>query len=519
MGKAFDDPNAEDEYYLGLYERHADARAGRRNRRRVTGSGQRSLRKGRGALDAYFRIKSRKSQLCLRKNYVRLIAVVLFLFFIGYEIIALRNPLLSPTNNDLPLHVPSSPPVIPPHVQTIVLPKPIAPATQQEPEQDAKILSSLPASTSSAVLVNPRPRSQTETPRAQTNSQLSNNATFTSNKAQERSSSGDPESANDIDVTKQPNQVAKPHANKGRSPALPIGLKKMPSVLKAEQPMIAPETAPDLPDTLANEPADADNFETESQSRINAPKFAKPKATKPVAGFTRKSRPSKVPKQIAGSENDSGALPGADENFWRWFQESKGTEGSGPSSVDCPDENKRLCQMFYKFIRKYKIRTIYDVSCAKNIGWMPIILHKIGNELWGFKYHCSEHVIAELAEAKNALKEFKFVEYDDRMWWKDGFPSDVELVFAWDVLPHTAYGRVWSFFVHARKQEVTYILVDNYPGMTNDPSPQRTHLNLRKHPFRFPAAKEVVQNITEPGETEKRQLLFYETVALPANIS
>jgi hypothetical protein len=156
---------------------------------------------------------------------------------------------------------------------------------------------------------------------------------------------------------------------------------------------------------------------------------------------------------------------------------------------------------------------------VKNIGWMPIILNKIGNELWGFKYHCSEHVIAELAEAKSALKEFKFVEFDDRMWWKDGFPSDVELVFAWDVLPHIAYGRVWSFFVHARKQEVTYILVDNYPGMTNDPSPHRMHLNLRKHPFRFPAAKEVVQNITEPGETEKRQLLFYETVALPDNIS
>lgn len=49
-------------------------------------------------------------------------------------------------------------------------------------------------------------------------------------------------------------------------------------------------------------------------------------------------------------------------------------------------------------------------------------------------------------------------------------------------------------------------------------SPKRMFINLRKHPFRFPAAKEVVQNVTEPGETEKRQLLFYESSMLPENL-
>lgn len=49
-------------------------------------------------------------------------------------------------------------------------------------------------------------------------------------------------------------------------------------------------------------------------------------------------------------------------------------------------------------------------------------------------------------------------------------------------------------------------------------SPKRNYLNLRKHPFRFPSAKEVAQNVTEPGETSKRQLLFYETAMLPENL-
>jgi hypothetical protein len=215
---------------------------------------------------------------------------------------------------------------------------------------------------------------------------------------------------------------------------------------------------------------------------------------------------------------EGGAEPGAKENFWKWFQESKGNEKKGASTIECPAENKRLCQMFYKFVRKYKIRTIYDVSCGRNFAWMPIILKHIGNELWGLKYHCSETDATKMPDLKDRLSEFQFVEFDDRLWWKAGFPDDIELLFSWDVLAHTAYGRVWNFFVNAKKQNIKFVLVDSHVGILNDPSPKRTTLNLRKHPFRFPAAKEVVQNVTEPGETGERQLLFYEGSALPDNL-
>lgn len=72
--------------------------------------------------------------------------------------------------------------------------------------------------------------------------------------------------------------------------------------------------------------------------------------------------------------------------------------------------------------------------------------------------------------------------------------------------------------MNVRRANVKYVLVDNYPGILNDPSPERFYLNLRKHPFRFPAAKEVVQNVTQVGETANRQLLFYETPMLPDNL-
>lgn len=232
----------------------------------------------------------------------------------------------------------------------------------------------------------------------------------------------------------------------------------------------------------------------------------------------------KPPAGAPGNGTDgggAGAQPGENENFWKWFQDSKGSEGDKASAIECPKAHERLCQMFYKYLRKHKIRSIFDASCGKNLDWIKIPLHKVGNELWGFKYYCGEPNEEKMAVAKEALKEFGFVEFDDRQWWRAGFPEGVELLFAWDVLAHTAFGRVWSFFVNVRKQDIKWILVDNYPAIMNDPSPKREFINLRKHPFRFPAPSAVVQDVREPGESEdiKRQLLLYEGSQLPDNLA
>jgi len=151
------------------------------------------------------------------------------------------------------------------------------------------------------------------------------------------------------------------------------------------------------------------------------------------------------------------------ENFWDWYQKSR-----RGGKIRCEEPNKRLCEMTYKMVHKYKVRTLYDLSCGRTASWMHIVLRKVSREIWGF--------------------------------------------------------RVWSFFVNVKRANVKYVLVDNYPGILKTPfircaqSPERFYLNLRKHPFRFPAAKEVVQNVTEPGETANRQLLFYDASTLPDNL-
>ncbi|GAB0489261.1 hypothetical protein MMPV_000478 [Pyropia vietnamensis] len=230
----------------------------------------------------------------------------------------------------------------------------------------------------------------------------------------------------------------------------------------------------------------------------------------------------------------------------------------------------RLCATFYKTVRKYKVRRVVDISCAANVGWMRAVVARLGSELWGFSYVCMAAEAAETAsneaafaaaaaeqgraEAGSALAGAppavpSWVTFETRRWWKEGFggtppaeagstaaasavaasaaaaadpagggggTGDVGLVFAWDVLAHTPYGRVWGFFVRARVDGVGLVLFDNYPGLVNNPSPRRRYLNVRKHPFRFGQATEVVQNVTEgSGEAVRRQMLLYKVSTLP----
>ena len=197
------------------------------------------------------------------------------------------------------------------------------------------------------------------------------------------------------------------------------------------------------------------------------------KAADDINSNTIDGKRNKFVKQKQGS--------GGDDSFWQWFQEIKGSEKNGVTdSIKCLDDNVRLCQMFYKYLRKYKIRTVFDVSCATNIGWMPEVVNKAGNELWGFKYYCSLPFEADREMVKAKLTNSKFVEFSLSEWWQEGYPDEIELLFAWDTLPHISYGRVWNFFVQARRQNVKFILVDNYPGILNDPVSNYTILVLKR---------------------------------------
>lgn len=295
----------------------------------------------------------------------------------------------------------------------------------------------------------------------------------------------------------------------------------------------APETEADSSTSTKSTRSNENNEDNSPTSPSKENKLSKIKTETNISSPTNTESNTKT--EISLKENASetisndnngtstGAEPGAGENFWQWFQQSKdGGKDNSTSAINCPDaDTKRLCTMFYKYLRKYKVRSIYDVSCAKNAIWMPTVLTKAGNELWGLKYYCSVPNSEREHETREALKDISFTEYVTDAWWKTGFQrsqNQAELLFAWDVLPHAAYGRVWNFFVKAKAAGIKYILIDNYPQIQNDPSPKRQYLNVRRHPFRFPPAKEVVQNVTEPGDTEKRQLLFYEVDSLPTNI-
>lgn len=224
---------------------------------------------------------------------------------------------------------------------------------------------------------------------------------------------------------------------------------------------------PALNNSIADQPVLKSEFTTVSDKESSSASSTFPTSSDTTNAAAKKSETNGTD---TGGTIPGGANPGAGENFWRWFQETKDDgKGTVSDTVNCPEENKRLCTMFYKYIRKYKIRSVYDVSCVKNLDWMPEIIQKAGSELWGFKYYCSATDEDGMAKAKEKLSSMKFVDFVSELWWRQGFGQKPELLFAWDTLAHTAYGRVWHFFVKAKSQNIKYILVDNYPGILNDP--------------------------------------------------
>lgn len=524
-----------EDYYVDLYERHADSRAERRARRRSPRE-EPSWRRYAHDDDGYYHRKSRRSRPWIYHNSARVVGMTVFLLVLGYELVALRDPLrTSGQRRDLGSRANQN-------SRIAKLDGPSAAASFQGQSQsrvdaEVKRREAPDLSGSPALSRKPYGESSSQDASADEGSTVSQDTPLD----QLADSAAD-----DVGVSGRSEKVASANPKPSAADPQPDSLSDSSRSMSSEQ-----EQRP------ADSGSDRDRSTDESSQRPKKTrkrrKHRKHKASqethagddsesnadrRPVSSESSSEQESpsqhhssdlnhdgsagsaakSPPRENAGSKEAHRASPGSQENFWNWFQESKETEGKGASSVSCPEEYQRLCQMFYKFVRKYKVRNIFDVSCAVNIPWMPIILRKVGNELWGFKYVCAEPDRTRLDSAKEALGSYSYVEFDDRQWWKSGFPDDVELLFAWDVLAHTAYGRVWSFFVNLRKQDVKYVLVDNYPDLSNDPSPKRSYLNLRKHPFRFPAAKEVVQNVTEPGETAKRQLLFYEAAMLPDNL-
>jgi outer membrane biosynthesis protein TonB len=498
----------EDEaYYIELYERHAEAqaRSGRRPRRRGSGEGMRDdgKRRTRHGLPAHDS-KSRRSQTWLIQNGIRLTAALVVLLLFVYEFILIKSalaPSAAISMHTASAYIGGNAVVNGPSQKLPVQPifasdlPPLPPPQEVQPP-------STPPSNLQPPPPKPPPRPPSPSPPPPPPS--------TPPPAPAQNKPSVPAMDAPYEHTHKPHPD---HENLHVSERMKVsgqkGTKKTKHEASNESDDSTFGSLSSSVSALEDRPADDASDDIVPRQKKHNPKN---KPTKANRLFSDSSTSTSL------SAKEGGAEPGSNENFWKWFQESKGSEKNGASTIECPKENKRLCQMFYKFVRKYKVRSIFDVSCGRNAEWMPVVLRHIGNELWGVKYHCSEPDDDKMPELKEKLGDFNFVEFDGRQWWKAGFPDDIELVFSWDVLAHTPYGRVWSFFVNIKKQGIKYVLVDSHVGILNDPSPKRVTLNLRKHPFRFPAAKEVVQDVTELGETGKRQLLFYEGSSLPDNL-
>lgn len=463
----------DDEYYYKLRrERRHEHRKPTRPRRRSSVSSRRRSNYG----DAYSHHRNRRPKSWYSYQAARLMATCVFVSLVGYEVFILKAPLTTNISTALPTFNSQN------FRQTVQHPSTNAPSTI--------VANNPPTTVASAISVNkgfpttqpiPQKPAKPEAPSppvVQPVSAITAAAIAATVPVPPSAVAGKPMSDVPADVDADSDKISSGPASysplkRKRTSLLPpssSGVTNIPSSALR----LGVSGAPDENFTnVSDDKVPSNNSDTKQP--ISKPDFTTVSDKEPSSIPLTSQTVSEATKAAAGKPelNESksdGANPGAGENFWRWFQETKDDgKGTVSDTVNCPEENKRLCTMFYKYIRKYKIRSVYDVSCVKNLDWMPEILQKAGSELWGFKYYCSATDEEGMTKAKEKLSSVKFVDFVSELWWRQGFGQKPELLFAWDTLAHTAYGRVWHFFVKAKSQNIKYILVDNYPGILNDP--------------------------------------------------
>lgn len=146
---------------------------------------------------------------------------------------------------------------------------------------------------------------------------------------------------------------------------------------------------------------------------------------------------------------------------------------------------------------------------------MPEVITQLQVSQPTFRFVCVGGNASEVETMKDRFSRLENVEFIAAEWWRMTIPASSDLILMWDELSHVMYGRSWAFLAAVRKSDARLLLLDNYPTVINEPSTTKTQLNIRRHPFLFPSAKETVYNVTEPGDTKSRQLLLYEVRSIP----
>eukprot|EP00186_Timspurckia_oligopyrenoides_P002295 CAMPEP_0182450276 /NCGR_PEP_ID=MMETSP1172-20130603/40139_1 /TAXON_ID=708627 /ORGANISM="Timspurckia oligopyrenoides, Strain CCMP3278" /LENGTH=593 /DNA_ID=CAMNT_0024647823 /DNA_START=55 /DNA_END=1836 /DNA_ORIENTATION=- len=233
-------------------------------------------------------------------------------------------------------------------------------------------------------------------------------------------------------------------------------------------------------------------------------------------------------EEVKAESSESDAKESSSD-FLNWFKSQSEREQNATErgKIECPEKHPDgiLCKTLFRLLRKYKVRIVVDVACHKTASWTPLVIEKLAAEYWGFKYICvlpDKEEMDKLKASKQLERVEQNVNYIEGMWWKPldfGGQLNAEFYFAWDTLCHTSYGRVWSFFSSSQSSGAKYYLFDNYPALSNDPSPKREFINVRRHPFKFGAAKDTIQNVTDVDENPddvKRQLVMYTAETIPS---
>jgi len=169
-----------------------------------------------------------------------------------------------------------------------------------------------------------------------------------------------------------------------------------------------------------------------------------------------------------------------------------------------------VCKGVYRAIKLTDSIHVVDLTCGRNVGWLPHIVRKLRTEFRLVQLTCavpSEDKIEGLRTEYAFVPDVKFVKLDP---FVERFPNGTDMVIAYRFLEKENLIRAMRFFKNVKASGTVRLLTtESYPEEENVPKSVKVadksgitlRLNTGVAPFAFPAPVFEYENEDENSES------------------
>lgn len=157
--------------------------------------------------------------------------------------------------------------------------------------------------------------------------------------------------------------------------------------------------------------------------------------------------------------------------------------------MGCSRANALVCTGVYRSLKRSAASSVFDVNCARHLGWLPKVVDKLMSEYRLVRVVCALSTDAQIPLARSAWdghRYVRFVRFNGASANTSSFP-DADATLAREVLHENLISAMRFLKLLKQAGRSRYLIHENYPSEhINLPTAQGLRLNAALPPFSLP---------------------------------